>query len=124
MAPFSMQCVTCGEFIYKGKKFNARKEDAFDEDYLGIQIYRFYIRCPVCASELTFKTDPKNTDYTAEHGVVRNFEPWREETRAHEAVKAERAEKELNDAMLALENRTRDSKREMGMGICSDLRYS
>ena len=35
MAPFSMQCSTCGEFIYKGKKFNARKENAEGEDYLG-----------------------------------------------------------------------------------------
>ena len=26
MAPFSMRCNTCGEYIYKGKKFNARKE--------------------------------------------------------------------------------------------------
>lgn len=77
MAPFSMQCNTCGEFIYKGKKFNARKEDAADEFYLGIKIFRFYIRCPVCASEITFKTDPKNTDYVAEHGAQRNFEPWR-----------------------------------------------
>ena len=24
MAPFSMRCNTCGEYIYKGKKFNAR----------------------------------------------------------------------------------------------------
>jgi len=38
MAPFSMQCATCGEFIYKGKKFNARKEDAVGEDYLGLQM--------------------------------------------------------------------------------------
>jgi hypothetical protein len=38
MAPFSMQCKTCGEFIYKGKKFNARKEFAHGEDYLGIQV--------------------------------------------------------------------------------------
>lgn len=37
----------------------------------------------------------------------------REETRAHEAVRAERKEKEENNALLALENRTLDSKREM-----------
>jgi hypothetical protein len=79
----------------------------------GIQIYRFYIRCPLCASEITFKTDPKNTDYVAEKGVQRNFEPWREETRAHEAVKKERKDQEENNALLALENRTLDSKREM-----------
>lgn len=39
-----MRCATCGEYIYKGKKFNARKEDVENEDYLGIRIYRFYIK--------------------------------------------------------------------------------
>lgn len=38
------RCKTCGEYIYKGKKFNARKEDVEGEDYLGIRIYRFYIK--------------------------------------------------------------------------------
>jgi hypothetical protein len=38
MAPFSMQCSTCGDYIYKGKKFNARKEKAMGENYLGIQV--------------------------------------------------------------------------------------
>jgi hypothetical protein len=33
----------------------------------------------LCSAEITFKTDPKNTDYLAEHGASRNFEPWREE---------------------------------------------
>lgn len=41
--------------MYKGRKFNARKETAIGETYLGIQIYRFYIRCPKCLSEITFK---------------------------------------------------------------------
>jgi hypothetical protein len=113
MAPFSMRCNTCGEFIYKGKKFNARKERAIGEDYLGIQIFRFYIRCPLCASEITFKTDPQNTDYTCERGALRNYEPWRDETKAHQEVKKDREKVEENNPMLALENRTLDSKREM-----------
>ena len=44
MAPFSMRCNTCGEYIYKGKKFNARKETVEGEDYHGIKIFRFYIK--------------------------------------------------------------------------------
>lgn len=44
MAPFSMRCTTCGEWIAKGKKFNARKESAQGEIYLGIQIFRYEIR--------------------------------------------------------------------------------
>ncbi|KAJ3311626.1 hypothetical protein HDV04_003890 [Boothiomyces sp. JEL0838] len=113
MAPFSMQCNTCGEYIYKGKKFNAKKEKALGEDYLGIIIYRFKIACPCCAAEITFKTDPKNTDYVAERGALRNFEPWRDETRSHQEVKADKLKEEEDNPMKALENRTIESKREM-----------
>ncbi|KAG8147275.1 putative Coiled-coil domain-containing protein [Naja naja] len=40
MAPFNMRCKTCGEYIYKGKKFNARKETVQNESYLGLPIFR------------------------------------------------------------------------------------
>lgn len=36
----SRRCNTCGEYIYKGKKFNARKETVEGEDYYGIKIFR------------------------------------------------------------------------------------
>merc|ERR1712226_1401675 len=60
--------------MYKGTKFNMRKEDVLDEQYLGLKIYRFYLRCPRCSSEITFKTDPKNCDYTLEHGAHKTTE--------------------------------------------------
>ncbi|KAG1749089.1 DUF572-domain-containing protein [Suillus paluster] len=113
MAPFSMRCNTCGEYIYKGKKFNARKETVDGEDYYGIKIFRFYIKCTLCSAEITFKTDPKNTDYSAEHGASRNFEPWREERVVEEEDRLARMEEEENNPMKALENRTVDAKREM-----------
>ncbi|CDO69000.1 hypothetical protein BN946_scf184834.g7 [Trametes cinnabarina] len=113
MAPFSMRCNTCGEYIYKGKKFNARKETVEGEDYYGIKIFRFYIKCTLCSAEITFKTDPKNTDYAAEHGASRNFEPWREEKAVEEEDRLAKLEEEENNPMKALENRTVDSKREM-----------
>ncbi|OZJ03160.1 hypothetical protein BZG36_03892 [Bifiguratus adelaidae] len=113
MAPFSMQCTSCNEYIYKGKKFNAKKETVEGEMYLNIKIFRFYIRCPRCSAEITFKTDPKNTDYAAEHGAVRNFEPWREEGETAADRARQKEEEEENNPMKALENRTLDSKREM-----------
>ncbi|KAJ7072658.1 CWC16 protein [Mycena amicta] len=113
MAPFSMRCNTCGEYIYKGKKFNARKETVDGEDYYGIKIFRFYIKCTLCSAEITFKTDPKNTDYAAEHGASRNFEPWREEKEVEEEDRLAKLEEEENNPMKVLENRTTDSKREM-----------
>ncbi|GAA5938781.1 hypothetical protein JCM1841_001625 [Sporobolomyces salmonicolor] len=113
MAPFSMRCNTCGEYIYKGKKFNARKETVQGEEYYGIKIFRFYIKCTQCSAEITFKTDPKNSDYTAEHGAMRNFEPWRANDDKKEDDKLARLEEEENNPMAALENKAIDSKREM-----------
>merc|ERR1711903_377065 len=55
--------------MYRGKKFNSRKEDVIGDDYLGIKKYRFYIKCCVCNNEIAFKTDPKNQDYVCESGA-------------------------------------------------------
>jgi len=113
MAPFSMQCKTCGEYIYKGRKFNSRMETAEGEDYLGLRIYRFHIRCTKCIAVITFKTDPENTDYTMEHGATRLFEAWKKLNEQNQKEKQDREDEETNNPMKALENRTRDSKREM-----------
>lgn len=128
MAPFSMKCTSCGEYIYKGRKFNARKETPESERYLGIQIYRFYIRCTRCSSEITFKTDPKNQDYTCERGAKRSTEPWRrgvdavEETDEQrlDRLEAEEAEEEARNAMEELEAKTVDAKREMAVADALD----
>ena len=113
MAPFTMRCLTCGNYVYKGKKFNSRKETAVGEKYLGIQIYRFYIRCPQCLSEISFKTDPENTDYVVDNGAYRTFQAERIAEMAEEQVVQEKEEEEANNPMLALENRTKESRREM-----------
>jgi len=39
-----MRCTSCGEYLPRGRKFNARKETPQDEKYLNIQIFRFYLR--------------------------------------------------------------------------------
>ncbi|KFY82007.1 hypothetical protein V500_10906 [Pseudogymnoascus sp. VKM F-4518 (FW-2643)] len=123
MAPFSMKCIACGEYIYKGRKFNARKETT-EEKYLSITIFRFYIRCTRCSAEITFKTDPKSLDYTCERGAKRNFEPWRqgslkEETEEErlDRLEAEEAEK---DTMEELEAKTLDAKTEMAVADALD----
>ena len=123
MAPFSMRCTSCGEYIYKGRKFNARKETT-DEKYYAITIYRFYIRCTRCSAEITFKTDPKNMDYECERGAKRNFEPWREaklaeETEEERLDRLEREEAE-RDVMKELEQKTLDAKTEMAIADALD----
>ncbi|XP_029350465.1 splicing factor YJU2 [Echeneis naucrates] len=113
MAPFNMRCKTCGEYIYKGKKFNARKETVQNELYMGLPIFRFYIKCTRCLAEITFKTDPENTDYAMEHGATRNFQAEKLIEEEEKRIQQEREEEELNNPMKVLENRTKDSKLEM-----------
>lgn len=112
MAPFNMRCNTCGEYIYKGKKFNSRKENVDDDDYLGLRIFRFYIKCPRCVAEIAFKTDIANTDYACEAGATRLFEA---EKLARSMAEKEMAEKEADELnpMKVLENRTKASRNEM-----------
>ncbi|KXZ45532.1 hypothetical protein GPECTOR_53g118 [Gonium pectorale] len=120
MLPMSVRCKTCGTFMYKGTKFNTRKEDVLGEDYLGIQVFRFYYRCKKCAAEFCMKTDPKNADYVLEQGATRNYEPWRDEEATKAEAVAKREEEEMGNAMKALENRTLDSKREMDIMAALD----
>ena len=84
MVPFSVQCNTCMEYIYKGKKFNAKKEVVKGETYMGIKIIRIYFKCTNCSAPITFKTDPANAGYTCETGAKQNYEMWRENEKATE----------------------------------------
>jgi len=119
-----MKCTTCGEYIYKGRKFNARKETTSDT-YLSIPIFRFYIRCTRCSAEITFKTDPKGMDYECERGARRNFEVWREqkikdqETEEEMLDRLEREEGERS-VMGELERKTEDARTEMAVADALD----
>jgi len=120
MAPCNMRCTTCGEYIYKGRKFNARKEDVDDMDYLGLRIYRFYIKCTACVSEICFRTDPESCDYVLEAGATRNFEALK---RAEEQLEREEIayrEELENNPMKLLEERTAASKLEMDVAESLD----
>ena len=94
MAPFHMKCLTCGEYIYKGRKFNSRHENVPDENYLGLRISRFYIKCPRCAAEIVYKTDIENQDYKMEAGATRCFENLLN-ARRKEVLEAQREQEEL-----------------------------
>jgi len=113
MAPCNMKCYTCGEYIAKGKKFNARKEDVEDMTYLGVRIFRFYIKCPGCIAEIAFRTDPESTDYIIEAGAHRNFQALK--LAEEQAAKEDQEAKDHIEAnpMLLLENRTQQSQYEM-----------
>jgi hypothetical protein len=66
------------------------------------------------------KTDPKNADYVVEAGAKRNFEPWREKDAVQAENDAEREREEAGDTMKQLENRTKESKREMDITAALD----
>jgi len=77
MLPMSIKCNVCGDYMFQGTKANCRKELCYDDFYLGINVYRIYLHCKSCYSEITIMTDPKNLDYHLEKGATRHFEPWR-----------------------------------------------
>ncbi|KJH46944.1 hypothetical protein DICVIV_06966 [Dictyocaulus viviparus] len=121
MTPFNMQCNTCHEYIYKGKKFNMKRETVEGEDYLGLRLFRFYFKCPNCLAEITFKTDLENCDYQNEHGATRLFEAIKLYQDAEKAKEA-KEEEEKKDPMKMLEKRTMMSRAEMeAMGNLEDL---
>jgi hypothetical protein len=115
MLPFSVQCSTCMTFLYRGRKFNSKKEPMGGSEgkYLGITRFRFYIKCTHCSRPVTFLTDPKNADYEMESGGTRNYEVYKDEDKKEESAAAEQEQAEKEDPMKALENRVLDSQKEM-----------
>eukprot|EP00971_Amphidinium_carterae_P345518 6486522-Amphidinium_carterae.1 len=113
MFPFTMICDHCGEYNYTGTKFSAKCEPIKSEAYLGLKVYRFYGHCMHCWSEFTFKTDPKNSDYTMESGGRRTYEAWKDADMAETQLKAEKALAAEQDAMTALEQKAIDVQAEI-----------
>ncbi|XP_028101111.1 splicing factor YJU2-like [Camellia sinensis] len=113
MLPMSIRCGTCSNYIYKGTKFNSRKEEVIYETYLGIQIFMFYFKCTKCSAELTIKTDLPNSDYVVGSGASRNLACHCSLFQEVDKEKQKRNTEEMGDAMKSLVNRTLDSKREM-----------
>ena len=115
MLPFSVQCDNCHTFLYRGRKFNSKKEAMGGPNgkYLGITRWRFYIKCTHCSRPLTFLTDPKNADYEMESGGTRNYEIQKYRVATEDQIVADREKEEKEDPMKALENRVLESQSEM-----------
>lgn len=103
----------CGEYIYKGKKFNVWKEMVQNEVYLGLFIFCFYIKCMCCLVEIIFKIDFENIDYIMEYGVMWNFQVEKFLEEEEKRVQKEWEDEELNNFMKVLENWIKDFKLEM-----------
>ena len=115
MLPFSIQCNNCSTFMYQGRKFNSKKENVIGEHgtYLGIQRFRFYIKCTACSQPVSFLTDPKNADYEMESGATRNYELSKDKKDSEETATLEQEVEEKEDPLKGLENRVLASQREM-----------
>lgn len=64
-------------------------------------------------SEISFKTDPENTDYVVDNGAYRTFQAERIAEMEEDRIVQEKEEEEANNPMVKLENRTKESRREM-----------
>ncbi|CAJ1348191.1 unnamed protein product [Effrenium voratum] len=113
MFPFTMVCDSCKEYNYTGTKFTAKVEQIKGESFLGLKVYRFYGRCRHCWSEFTFKTDPKNSDYTMESGGKRTYEAWKDADAMESQLKQEKEKEAAQDHMKALEQKAVDVQSEM-----------
>ena len=82
-------------------------------NHLGLRIFRFYIKCTACLSEISFRTDPANTDYVLEAGATRNFEALSRAAKIAEQRQKAYQEELRNNPMKLLEERTEASKNDM-----------
>lgn len=103
-----MRCLNCGEYIAKNRKFNARKESTGDS-YLGVNVFRFHIRCPRCSSEIKFKTDPKNADYVIDSGAVKNYERQQQQDGEGNEI-AKQMEETMDERLDRLEKEEEEEK--------------
>lgn len=110
MLPMSIQCSNCGDYMFQGTKANSHKEIAYEQFYLGLPVFRFYIHCKNCYSEIVIRTDPEHSDYIIESGATRHFEPWKKVQM--ENIEEEKARLQ-NSAIEVLESEKKNKDHEL-----------
>lgn len=82
MLPFNVCCANCNLYMYRGRKFNAKKEVSLDNDYLGTKRLLFHIKCEHCSNPIVFRTDPASSGFAMVSGARENktsegsLTPW------------------------------------------------
>eukprot|EP00483_Globobulimina_turgida_P011774 UN11796 len=121
MLPMTICCTSCGEYMGRGTKFNARQEEAIGMEWMGLKRWRLYLKCSSCSQEMTFLTDPENDHYVTEHGCTRNLEPWRVKEEVNKIL-SEKQKHIESDSMKALENKSSIIKNQLDlMDTINDL---
>jgi len=114
MLPFNVCCATCNSYMYRGRKFNGKKEEGMDPNYLGTKVLRFHIKCETCSAPIVFRTDPKSSGFVMVSGARENkttaggFNPLADVVEKDEIPVAEGL-----SAVAALEARALETKKEL-----------
>ena len=116
MLPMTICCTKCGEFIGKGTKYNCRLEVANNKSYLGIKVWRLYMKCTSCSIELTILTDPKNDDYQCESNCRSTFDSLKIEQDAETVEQLiKKSEKHDHDQIKHLQRKMQQEKYQMNL---------
>ncbi|KAH9260703.1 hypothetical protein BASA81_001170 [Batrachochytrium salamandrivorans] len=112
MLPFNVCCAKCNQYMYRGRKFNAKKEVSSDNAYLGTKQLLFHVKCEHCSNPIVFRTDPESSGFAMVSGARENktsegrFNPLA-------GVVEKDDEAQQQDAMAALEARATETRLEM-----------
>ncbi|RKP35767.1 CWC16 protein [Dimargaris cristalligena] len=108
--PFNIWCGGCQKHIAKGVRFNADKKKI--DHYLGIPIFSFRMKCPLCPNYIEIHTDPKNEDYIVAEGGRRKIETWDpKETEIVDFISADDKVKFNTDPFFKLEVQQKDKRK-------------
>ncbi|CAD7925932.1 unnamed protein product [Amoebophrya sp. A120] len=113
--PFTFICTTCGEFNYIGKKLRMEMEAIRGRIECGLQVYRFYAKCPNCHARFTFRTDPATQGYTLESGGKRTYEHGQDVAAGEELLEKNEKEAAQESDLKRIEQAAAQAADEMQM---------